>query len=170
MKPAELARLTVEKYITDKNILKHAGMLEGVDLLQAGVFVSIKTADKELRGCIGTIFPTKSSINEEIIHNAIAAATKDPRFDRIEKHELSGLIFSVDVLYPPLAVSSIEELDPKVYGIIVIANSGRQALLLPDLEGIDTVEAQLAICKNKAGIPVNEPVAVQKFKVERFFE
>ncbi|EKE03815.1 MAG: hypothetical protein ACD_20C00148G0015 [uncultured bacterium] len=167
MKPAELARLTVEKYIKERQAPLAPSALIGIDVEKAGTFVSIKTNDGDLRGCIGTIFPTKSTVIEEIIHNAITAATEDPRFEEIQRQELNSLIYSVDILYPPEPVRSFDELDPKIYGIIVAAKSGRQALLLPDLEGIDTVEDQVGICKNKAGIPLNESIAIQRFKVER---
>lgn len=170
MKPAELARLTIEKYIKESKIIKFSENLIGVDIKKAGTFVSIKTLDGSLRGCIGTIFPTKPNVVEEIINNAIAAATKDPRFKAIQRPELNNLKYSVDILFSPEPVKSIDELNPKTYGIIIVAKSGRQALLLPDLEGIDSSENQLAVCKNKAGIPQDEPVSVQKFKVERYPE
>jgi len=111
MKPAELARLTVEKYIKERQTLIHQTSLIGIDVQKAGTFVSIKTKDGDLRGCIGTIFPTKQTIVEEIIHNAIAAATEDPRFDEIQRHELNNLKYSVDILYPPEPVKSFEELN-----------------------------------------------------------
>ncbi len=170
MKPYELARQTVELYVKENKIPSPPAVLEGLEVTQAGAFVSIKTKDGALRGCIGTIFPTKDSVIEEIISNAIAAAIKDPRFEPITEDELEDLVYSVDVLHPPEDVSSPSELNPKIYGIITISRSGRQALLLPDLEGIDTVEAQVGICKQKAGIPMNEAVAVQRFKVDRYSE
>lgn len=170
MKPAELARLTVEKYIKENKTPVYPQSLLGVNVERAGAFVSIKTKSNDLRGCIGTIFPTKTTIIEEIIHNAIAAATEDPRFNAIQRQELNDLKYSVDILFPPEPVKSFDELDPKNYGIIVVARSGRQALLLPDLEGIDTVDMQVSVCKNKAGIPQSEPVAIQRFKVERYPE
>ncbi len=170
MKPYELARQTVELYVKENKIPAAPSELEGIEVKQAGAFVSIKTKEGALRGCIGTIFPTKDDVIEEIISNAVAAAVKDPRFEPVSEEELENLVYSVDVLHPPEDVSSPSELNPKVYGIITISRSGRQALLLPDLEGIDTVQAQLGICKQKAGIPLNEAVAVQRFKVDRYSE
>ena len=170
MKPEELARLTVEKYVKARKTPDLIKALDGVEILKAGTFVSIKTKSGELRGCIGTIFPTKNLISEEIISNAVAAATRDPRFDEIKRNELDNLKYSVDILFPPEKVASIEELDAKIYGIIIASESGRQALLLPDLEGVDSVEAQINVCMRKAGIMQNEPIAVQRFKVERYAE
>lgn len=118
---------------------------------KAGAFVSIHAKDDTLRGCIGTIGPTQPSLAMEIVANAISAATRDPRFAPLTVAELPGLKISVDVLTEPEKISSVNELDPKKYGVIV--EKGRQrGLLLPDLEGIDTVEEQLDIAMRKAGI------------------
>lgn len=170
MKPAELARSTVEKYIKERQVIKSPQSLPGIEVDKAGTFVSIKTGTGDLRGCIGTIFPTKENIIDEIIHNAIAAATRDPRFEEIRRQELNNLKYSVDILFPPEPVQSIEELNPKTHGIIIMSKSGRQALLLPDLEGVDTVEDQIMICRRKAGISQNEPIVVRKFNVKRYTE
>lgn len=170
MKPVELAKHTIETYIKTGEIVVPPTQIIGIDVEQAGTFVSIKTELNELRGCIGTISPVYKTIQEEIIKNAIAAATQDPRFNPIEAGELNGLKISVDVLHKPEPITAIDQLDPIEYGIIVFSKSGKRALLLPNLEGVDTVEKQLSICKNKAGIAQNEPVAVQRFKVDRYYE
>ena len=134
---------------------------------KAGVFVSIKK-DGELRGCIGTFAPTKENIAEEIIANAIAAATQDPRFSPIEEAELPDLKISVDVLTEPEKIASREELNEKKYGVIVSAE-GKRGLLLPDIPGVNSVDEQIAICKRKAGIGENEPVELFRFEVKRFY-
>lgn len=170
MKPAELARLTVETYIKTSKTPQEPELLTGVNIKKAGSFVSIKTHDDELRGCIGTIVSTEESIVKEIINNAISAATKDPRFPEIVEEELDYLKYSVDILHPPVRAYSIEELDPKNYGVIVISETGKQGLLLPDLEGVDTVEQQIMICQRKAGMRSNEKFYLQKFKVDRYPE
>ncbi|MDD3013031.1 MAG: AmmeMemoRadiSam system protein A [Candidatus Gastranaerophilales bacterium] len=170
MKPVEFAKLTVEKYIKENKKPSLPLSLVGIEVEKAGSFVSIKTKNGDLRGCIGTIFPTKNTIIEEIVHNAISASTQDPRFEPIKRYELNDLVYSVDVLHPPEDVASLDELDPNIYGIIVLAQSGRQALLLPDLEGVDTVEDQIAICMRKAGIPSHEAISIKRFKVDRYKE
>lgn len=134
---------------------------------QRGVFVSLKK-DGELRGCIGTIYPCTECIAKEIIRNAVEAGIYDPRFHEVEEEELLDIDFSVDVLTEPISCSR-EELDPKQYGVIV-KSKGRTGLLLPNLEGIDTVEEQLAIALKKAGIEPRETYAVQKFSVIRHKE
>ncbi|HXY74132.1 MAG TPA: MEMO1 family protein [Dehalococcoidales bacterium] len=161
----KLARETVETYVTKHTIPEVKDVPQEMRG-KAGVFVSIHAGDN-LRGCIGTIGPTKNNIAEEIIHNAISSATRDPRFPPISKNELSGLNYSVDVLMPPEPVESEKELDPKKYGAIV-ESGWRRGLLLPALEGVDTVAHQIEICRAKAGIEYNEPVKLYRFEVKRY--
>lgn len=132
---------------------------------RAGAFVSVHEGGA-LRGCIGTIGPTRATLAEEIIGNAISAATQDPRFSPIRPEELPMLEISVDVLGEPEDIDSEEELDVKRYGVIV-TNGGRRGLLLPDLEGVDTVRQQVQIAKQKAGIQPHENVQLQRFEVIR---
>ena len=132
---------------------------------RAGVFVSIHEHGR-LRGCIGTIAPVTGSIAEEIVHNAVSASTEDPRFDPITPAELKYLEISVDVLGAPERIRSLDELDVKRYGVIV-SRGHRRGLLLPDLDGVDTPEQQVAIAKRKAGISADEDVQLERFEVVR---
>ncbi len=142
--------------------------IPGLQPRRAGAFVSLHLPDGSLRGCIGTFQPTRASIEEEIVGNAISAATRDPRFHPVTREELQALDISVDVLGEPEEVTGPAELDPKIYGIIVQAYDGRQALLLPDLEGVDTVEQQLRITCRKGGIDCDtDRYRLFRFKVER---
>ena len=134
---------------------------------QAGVFVSIKK-DGGLRGCIGTIRAVQASVAEEIIQNAISAATKDPRFSPVLKEELPWLSLSVDVLGDAERIDSEDALDVKRYGVIV-TNGSRRGLLLPNLDGVDTAAEQVAIAKRKAGILEHENVLLERFEVVRHF-
>ena len=131
---------------------------------RAGVFVSLKKFG-ELRGCIGTIDPVTGSIAEEIMRNAVSAGTQDPRFDPVTKEELPYLIYDVDVLSPAERADR-DKLDPRRYGVIVTSGSKR-GLLLPNLDGVDTVEQQLAIALRKAGIGPGELYFIERFEVVR---
>ena len=170
-----LARLTVENYLLGKELPDALAFLQGSGgetayvegKQQAGAFVSIKK-NGQLRGCIGTIFPTQPNFAEEVKHNAIAAAVQDPRFDPIQAPELSALTYSVDRLGLPQPVADPEDLDPQKYGVIV-RRAGKTGLLLPNLDGIETVEEQVAIAKQKAGIGRNEEVQLERFEVIRYF-
>jgi len=120
-----------------------------------------------LRGCIGTYLPTKKNIAEEIIFNAIAAATQDPRFPPVSEEELPHLSYSVDVLSTLQKVKNIGELDPQKYGIILVQGS-KKGLLLPNLPGVKSVEQQLKITALKAGIRNLNSVRIYKFTVRRY--
>ncbi|PIX52243.1 AmmeMemoRadiSam system protein A, partial [Candidatus Aquicultor secundus] len=133
---------------------------------RAGAFVCLKV-DGDLRGCVGTIQPTQGNLAEEIMANAVQAATADPRFYPVIANEVARLQFSVDILEEPEPVHSESQLDPKVYGIIV--KSGyRTGLLLPDIEGVDSVDRQIGIAKQKAGIGPSENVELYRFRVTRY--
>ena len=161
----KLAKETVGSYIREGKI-PQLGELTPEMKERAGVFVSIHKHG-ELRGCIGTFEPTKNNVAEEIIANAISSSTRDPRFPPVTVAELDDLEYSVDILSEPEPVKDTSQLDPKEYGAIV--ESGfRRGLLLPDLEGVDSVEEQIAICRLKAGIPATEPVNLYRFQVRRF--
>ncbi|MFC2003613.1 AmmeMemoRadiSam system protein B [Chloroflexota bacterium] len=161
----KLARKTVETYVKEGKIYKSQKLTPEMKQ-KAGVFVSIHKLD-ELRGCIGTIEPTRSKVAEEIVANAISSATRDPRFPPIAPSELEYLDYSVDVLTKPEPVTSKDQLDPKKYGVIVEAGP-RRGLLLPDLEGVDSVDYQIDICRQKAGIAPDEPVKLYRFEVKRY--
>ena len=132
-------------------------------------FVSIKTRSGALRGCIGTLAPSQRSLDREIIANAVSASTRDPRFPPMTREELPGVLFSVDVLSDPEPVTDLADLDPGEWGVIV-SKDGRRGVLLPDLEGVDTVEEQLAIAARKAGIAELRGASVERFRVDRFKE
>ncbi len=161
----QLARRAVESYV-QKHVVIRPGELAPEMKERAGVFVSLKKHG-QLRGCIGTFEPTQASVAEEIIQNAISSATGDPRFSPVSPAELGSLDYSVDVLTHPEAVEDRSQLDAKKYGVIVAAG-GRRGLLLPDLEGVDSVDTQISICRQKAGIMPAEPVKLYRFEVRRY--
>jgi AmmeMemoRadiSam system protein A len=160
-----LAKKAVEAYVKQGKILKPVKLTPEMKE-HAGAFVSIHEGEK-LRGCIGTAEPYWGNVAEEIIHNAISSAVRDPRFPPILPGELKYLSYSVDVLTSPEPIESEDKLDAKRYGVIVQAGI-RQGLLLPDLEGVDTAEQQLEICRLKAGIAPDEPVKLYRFEVKRY--
>lgn len=195
----KLARSTIETYIKSGKAISPLGDLPKEMLTnKAGVFVSIHKKDGSLRGCIGTSMPTKKNIAREIIANAIAAATQDPRFPPVTEKELPDLEISVDILSKPKAIAKDtqgeetvqkhtrsgrmhslgvndkkkkfnwkDKLGPKKYGLIVSTKDTRRGLLLPNIPGVETVEQQIAICRQKGGIGRDEPVKLEVFAVER---
>ncbi|MBC7316325.1 MAG: AmmeMemoRadiSam system protein A, partial [Chloroflexi bacterium] len=138
----QLARKTIENYILHRKVIDPPEELTPEMKRKAGAFVSLHRHG-HLRGCIGTIEPMRPNVAEEVIANAISAATRDPRFLPLRPEELADLEISVDVLEDPEPIDSIEQLNPKEYGVIV-QRGMRRGLLLPDLEGVDTPEEQVS--------------------------
>lgn len=163
----KLARRSLETYVKTSQRLTSLpeDLPTEMTTQQAGAFVSLHK-NGQLRGCIGTIAPTCDNLAWEIVQNAISACSRDPRFSPVRPNELDELEYSVDVLGAPEPVDSPAALDPKTYGVIVSCG-GRRGLLLPDLDGVDSVEAQLSIALQKGGIRENEPYKIERFKVVR---
>jgi MEMO1 family protein len=164
-----LAREAVENFVRNNREIKASASLSGFLRSRAPCFVCLKTLDGDLRGCIGTIEPAKDTLAEEIIANAISAATRDPRFSEVTRDELANLRYSVDVLLPA-EPSEISDLDPATYGVIVEDVGGRRGLLLPDIPGVENAQQQVEIASRKAGIPAGAAVKLSRFKVQRFRE
>ena len=163
---AALAKKTVEGYTRTGKVPQPPKTLTPGMQEKAATFVSIHKLG-DLRGCIGTFHPQQSNVAMEIIVNAISAATRDPRFHPVNAGELKYLDYSVDVLSSPEPVKNESQLDPGKYGAIVEAG-WRRGLLLPDLEGVDTPEQQINICRQKAGIGPKEKVQLYRFEVKRY--
>ena len=160
----DLARRTIEMYVRRGEL---PNPLSGPwEDKRAATFVSIKKHG-QLRGCIGTLAPTTDSVSREVIQNAVSAATRDPRFVPVTEDELDELEISVDVLSEAEPVRDAAELDPRRYGVIV--RSGfKKGVLLPDLEGVDTVDEQVQIACRKAGIGPGQPLTLERFEVKRY--
>lgn len=162
-----LARLSLETYVRTGRRLDSLPDALPRELTEqaAGAFVSLHMGGR-LRGCIVTIGPTQENLAWEIIRNAVSAGTRDPRFPAVRAEELDELEYSVDVLGQPESVDALDQLDPRQYGVIVSFGHQR-GLLLPDLDGVDTVEQQIDIARQKGGIRATDPYTLQRFKVVR---
>ena len=168
LSPALLARKVIDFYLKEGTIPDMPEDLPPEYYNRAGVFVSLKK-DGQLRGCIGTVEPVQENLAEEIAANAVSAAVKDPRFAALDKKELPSLSVSVDVLGPMERISSEDQLDPHQYGVLVRSGS-RSGLLLPNLDGVNTVKEQLDIARRKAGIMPGQHEELYRFKVTRYGE
>ena len=162
----KLARHSLETFVkTHKPAELPENLPDELTSRRAGAFVSLHK-DGNLRGCIGTIMATQDTLAQEILQNAISACSRDPRFEPVTVDELDDIEYSVDVLGEPERIFSVKDLDVRRYGVIV-ENGNRRGLLLPDLEGVDTVEEQIAIAKRKANIRADEKVSLWRFEVIR---
>ncbi len=161
-----LARATIDAFVNGKPLPDAFEAPTELRNQKAGAFVSLKRGGM-LRGCIGTIEPTTPNVAEEIIRNAVHAASADPRFLPVRPDELADLYISVDVLHPSEKVPDATHLDPKEYGVIVECG-GRKGLLLPNLDGVETAETQVGIACQKGCIALDEPYILRRFKVDRY--
>jgi AmmeMemoRadiSam system protein A len=166
--PVALARKSIAYYLQNRKKLPLPDDLPP-ELIeqQAGVFVSLKKGER-LRGCIGTFLPNKDNIALEIIENAISSAIHDPRFSPVTLDEVGSLSISVDVLSAPEEIKNNSQLNPKKYGVIVSCGY-KKGLLLPDLEGVDTIEQQIDIARQKAGIYADEDFKIERFEIKRYY-
>ena len=161
-----LARQAILHYLTTGEALKLANEGPMTTARSAGVFVSLKRHG-ELRGCVGTCVPTQPSLLQEIILNAVSAATVDPRFSPVRLDEMPEMDILVDVLTAPESVAGAEQLDPARFGVIVRSEE-RVGVLLPDIPQVTTVEQQMAVARRKAGIGPDESVEIYRFEVTRY--
>lgn len=166
-----LARAAVETYVLKRRIIEPEDSTQTSLLTRpSACFVCIKTLGGELRGCIGTVEPEKSTLAEEVIVNAIKAATRDPRFKPLSCDELPCLRYTVDVL-GGLEPAEFDDLNPSVFGVVVTDHSGsRRGLLLPAIDSIRTAGQQVSVAARKAGIETDEPLKLYRFRTHRFSE
>ena len=137
---------------------------------RAPVFVTLRSLDGSLRGCIGSLIAIEPDVASETARSAVLAATRDPRFPPVRSEELQKLHIEVSVLLPEEPVTNFDELDPQRYGVVVRDDSGRQGLLLPEVPGVDTAELQVEIARRKAGIEPEASVTMRRFEVVKFSE
>jgi len=166
-----LARRAVETFVRRGHLISAPDRDSHPALFQpAPCFVCIKTLDRRLRGCIGTIEPAKPTLAEEIVVNAVGAATRDPRFRPVTADELASIFYTVDVLDTP-EPARFDDLDPKLFGVIVEnADGSRRGLLLPNIDGVEAVSRQIEIAARKAGLPPHAPLKLYRFRVRRYKE
>jgi len=159
----------IENYVIRGNKINSSEDIpQELFIRRAGCFVTLHNIDGSLRGCIGTISPVYENLYKEIRENAIAACSSDPRFNVVTMSELENIVVNVDILSELELINDYDDLDPLYYGVLV-ESGWKKGVLLPDLEGIDTVEEQIKIAKMKAGIYGDEPLKIYRFSVERLF-
>jgi len=163
------ARSTLERKL---NGVKPSRNNEDSNILQQssqGVFVTLYLPEKRLRGCIGHLSAVFDTIGEEIESCALASGFQDPRFPSLTASELEKVSIEISLLEPDTPVENISELDPKKFGIIIESGT-KKGVLLPDIDGVDTVSEQISITLQKAGIAPNESYEIKKFEVTKISE
>lgn len=169
-----LARQSINYFLEKQKMMDlPLGLPEKLLKTKSATFVTLhQKPSGELRGCVGTFIPIRENVAEEIIYNAVSSAVDDPRFPPVTLADLPAIEISVDVLSSLKHISAklLNSLNPKKDGLLVRTSDDRRGILLPDIEGIETIDEQERICRLKAGIGRNEPVSYQTFTVDRFHE
>ncbi len=163
-----LARQAVEHYVRHGNLLEPPTSPSPLLKDPGAAFVTLRLR-QALRGCIGTLGPTKPTLAHEIITNAVAAASSDPRFPPVASSELAVLLYEVDILGALEPIPDEGHLDPEQYGVVVEAGR-RRGVLLPAIEGVTSPRQQVAIARAKALIRPDQAVTLHRFTVTRFRE
>ena len=162
-----LAHKAIKIYLETGQIMAAPNPLSPEMEKSGAVFVSLHSAENQLRGCRGTITPTKPNLAEAIIHTTIASASDDPRFSPVSLTEIEGLQIKVDVLSSMELVLDTNTLDEKIYGVFIESNQ-KQALLLPNILAVKNVLHQLELVRTKAGLLPHEPANLYCFTVTRY--
>jgi AmmeMemoRadiSam system protein A len=160
-----IARIAVETYIREHVILPVPFTLPADQAQPQGAFVSI-IVHKQLRGSVGTVRPIQPTLAGEVIHNAVAAAVRDPRFSPVRAEELADLNYIIDLVDQLERIAGQDQLDPTQHG--VVARAGRKiGVVLPQTSEISTAEAQIGLALRKAGIDPAEHYRLERFRVQR---
>ena len=105
----------LSRFDSKQSVDKEKLLLEYPFLGEKGAaFVTLNYA-KSLRGCIGTIVPHQTLL-EDVLHNALSAAFSDPRFQPLNADEFNDLTLEISVLTSPqpLEYSDYEDLKSKI--------------------------------------------------------
>lgn len=161
-----IARATLQAYTASGGV--PPGKPNRQSLLDnAGVFVTLRSREGALRGCIGTQ-DESTPLYRTIQDMAVAAASRDPRFDAVDASELDDLVIEISVLGERAAVRDAHDVTVGTHGL-AIRHAGRRGLLLPQVaeeHGWNAETFLERVCA-KAGLP-NDAWAARDAEVERF--
>jgi AmmeMemoRadiSam system protein B/AmmeMemoRadiSam system protein A len=149
-----LARRTIDFYLRKGNVPTpeelNVPISEAMKISRAA-FVTL-TINKDLRGCIGDVFP-RQPLYKSVIANAINAAVNDWRFTPVTKGELSSIKIEISALTVPQPIDSYNQIRLGTDGI-VLSKAGYSALFLPQVapEQKWTLEETLMHLSIKAGL------------------
>ena len=166
----DLSREAIRHYLATGDYLDVSD-LPG-DSPACGLFVSLHdqpqpgAVEGDLRGCRGSVHPYGPTLYAEVVRQAIYSAVDDPRCPSIRPDEVDDIAITVYLLKPYEEVQGLDELDPARYGILVEGESGRRALLLPGIPGIETAEEQVYLTRRKAYMHPDEPVTIYRFEAD----
>ncbi|RLA72308.1 MAG: AmmeMemoRadiSam system protein A [Epsilonproteobacteria bacterium] len=154
----KIARESIEEHLGTQHTIDHSTLLTHYPELkkEMATFVTL-TLHGELRGCIGSIIPHRTLL-QDVIHNASSAAFKDPRFNPLSRNEYLQSSIEISLLTPPQELIYQDTSDlkskirPKIDGVI-IQKGGYSATFLPQVwEQLPTFELFFAHLGQKAGL------------------
>jgi MEMO1 family protein len=153
LKPAKLARIAVENYLTKKNFdANNINLDKEYKIPIKGIFVSIISENNRSRGCWGNL-NFKNNIKEAIVASAVGAIKQDYRAKPLSEYELNSVKFQVSVVTRIVPVNSTRDINPFRDGMMVKSGS-RTGIIMPG-ESVDSYY-QMVQCKLKAGIQPDE--------------
>lgn len=160
------------------NLKMNTVVYQSVDIQEnynkaTGIFITLwkidKNGNRALRGCIGRHSRRFDNIIEEVADCAIQSAFFDDRFEPVRIKELKNIKIEISLLSAPEKIESLHQLNPMKYGIIIQAGY-RAGTLLPEIEGVDTVDKQFQIVCRKAGVHPTEKMDLYRFEVQKVVE
>ncbi|GAB1234348.1 AmmeMemoRadiSam system protein A [Ferrigenium sp. UT5] len=140
-------------------------------------FVTLK-AHGQLRGCIGSL-EARQALYDDVVHNAVAAAVRDPRFPPLTPAELNGIEVEVSLLSATTPMDCFDEADalaqlrPNVDGIILEYGPHRATFLPQVWADLPQPQRFLAHLKRKARLPEDfwsDDIRLARYTVQKFSE
>jgi len=149
----DIAKQTIEKYVTSKDILEVKENDQRL-MTREGAFVTLHK-DGKLRGCIGNIVG-RDDLYKTVKDMAVASCSQDSRFSAVKKDELNKIEIEISVLSIPRQIKNIDEIMLGVHGVIVSRGPLHKGLFLPQVateQGWTKEQFLSYLCAHKAGLP-----------------
>jgi AmmeMemoRadiSam system protein A len=172
----DIARAAIHAHVAGERPLRLDRVQTPPALWRPGAsFVTLRR-DGQLRGCIGSLEPRRP-LAVDVADNAVAAASRDPRFPPLTEDEMSDLEVKISVLTPPelldvesrTALASVVR--PAVDGLLIEAGVHRGTFLPAVWDQLSTVDEFLDHLWAKAGLePGDWPpgLKVARYRSEEF--
>ena len=160
----KLAKNITEQYVRTQNIPVFTHQVPEELAKQRACYVYLyQKPGQRLRASYGQPLPRCKSLADEIVNNTIKAINSSS-FINIRRADLASLSYSVAVLEAIQRISDITHLNPSVYGLYIVSDRGKSAVLLPDRPGIETPQDQYATAMRESGIQYKrETISMYKF-------
>lgn len=138
-------------------------------LQQRACFVTLyENPGRHTRAVFGRPSPAQPTLAHEIIFNTVEAIMRQQRA-HIRPADLPYLGYSIAILGPLERILGGSHLNPGRFGLYVLSDRGKSAVILPQRTGIETGEEQISTAYREAGIRApHESVSLYRFSVTHF--